>query len=242
MPAYNSEKYIEESILSIQKQIYDNWELIIVDDCSTDSTVDKIQNIKDPRIKLIQFEVNSGAAKARNRAIEEAKGEYIAFLDSDDLWTEVKLLNQISFMQNNNYFFTSTQYAEMGQDNRIISIMNNFEELDYNGVLKFCPGNSTVIYNAKELGKFYIPDIRKRNDFAMWLQVIKKANILHGLKETNTIYRVREGSLSNNKTKLIKYQWKVYRDIENLSLFRSIYLLAHKVYSIKFNINRVEVD
>lgn len=241
MPAYNTENYITKSIQSVINQTYKNWELIIVDDFSSDKTVDVVRSFDEDRITVIQLEANSGAAKARNIGIQRANGEFLAFLDSDDLWTEEKLEKQISFMKENDYSFTSTEYAEMNDKDEIVYIVKNFHILDYNGVLKYCPGNSTIIYNAKKLGKFYVPNIRKRNDYAMWLQVIKKAKIVHGLKEAHTIYRIREGSLSDDKARLIKYQWKVYREIEKLSIRKSLYLLAHKIYSIVSKQNKERV-
>lgn len=239
MPAYNSEKYIYDSILSIINQTYHNWELIIVDDCSSDLTVDKINNINDDRIRLIKLKTNSGAAVARNTAVKEATGQYLAFLDSDDFWHPIKLEKQLSFMEDNNYLITSTMFANVDEENSIIDITRNHESQDYNSILKNNPGNSTIMYNAEKLGKFYIPNIKKRNDFVMWLRVIKKAKKLYGLPEVLTYYRVREGSLSANKSDLVKYQWKVYRDIEKLSLTKSFYLLVHKVISVKFNLNKI---
>lgn len=234
MPSYNSEEFITKSILSVQKQTYEDWELIIVDDCSTDSTARTVELINDDRIKLIILKENSGAAYARNKGIESARGEFLAFLDSDDLWTEEKLSNQIQFMRNNQYDFTCTEYAEMDETQNLVNVVKVKDKLDYDGVLKYCPGNSTIMYNAKNLGKYYAPLIKRRNDFAMWLKVIKKAKYIYGLHETNSIYRVRAHSLSSNKKKLIKYQWEVYRELENLSLAKSLYLLIHKIYSVVF--------
>lgn len=240
MPAYNSEEFITSSILSVQKQTYDNWELIIIDDCSTDSTTSVIESIDDSRIRVINLESNSGAATARNEGIKQARGEYLAFLDSDDLWVEKKLEKQIHFMKRNNYYFTCTEYAEMNDNKEVINVVGVKDKLDYNGVLKFCPGNSTIIYNAKKLGKFYAPIIRRRNDFALWLKVIKKANYVYGLHETYSIYRVRPHSLSSNKKKLIKYQWKVYRELEDLPLIKSLYLLLHKIINVLFKPNTLK--
>lgn len=235
MPAYNSEEFINETIDSIINQTYENWELIIVDDHSTDNTIEIIQDYmaNDSRIFLFEQEKNMGTAVARNTAVDRAKGEYLAFIDSDDLWKKEKLTKQLEFMRANNYVFTSTSYEEVDELGKPTgNIIYSHKVLDYNGLLKYNQGNSTIIYNANQLGKFYIPDIRKRNDFVMWLQVIKKTKYIYGMKEALTQYRVREGSLSSNKLDLVKYQWKVYREIENLSLVKSVYLLAHKVVSI----------
>lgn len=233
LPTFNAQAFVLESIQSILEQTYTNWELIIVDDGSTDRTIDIIKEINDERIHLIQLETNRGAAIARNTALENVSGEYIAFLDSDDLWVKDKLMYQIAFMKENNYLFTSTNYLEINEEGEKTNVVYKARKrLDYNGVLKYCPGNSTVIYNAKELGIFFIPDIRKRNDFVMWLQVIKKAKYLYGLDKDLTFYRVRENSLSKNKYSLLKYQWQVYRKIEKLSFLKSSYLLTHKILSV----------
>lgn len=238
MPAYNSENFIRQSITSVQKQSYQDWELIIIDDCSVDTTVKQINSIKDQRIKLIELEKNSGAAIARNTGIKYAKGEFLAFLDSDDLWTKHKLERQLQFMRENNYDFTCTEYAHLNPQKEINSIVEVHDKLDYDGVLKYCPGNSTIMYNAKKLGKFYIPDIRKRNDFVMWLKVIKKAKYVYGLHEAHSIYRIGTNSLSSNKSKLIKYQWRVYREVEKLSLSKSLYLLVKKISDVVLKRNQ----
>lgn len=232
-PTYNSALYVADTIQSVINQTYTNWEMIIVDDHSNDKTVKKIREIEDPRIKVIVLEKNSGAAIARNTALQEADGEYFAFLDSDDLWKKDKLAKQISFMKDNHYDFTSTAYEHVSEDGEKLGVVvPASKKLDYNGILKYCPGNSTVIYNAKNLGVFFIPDIKRRNDFVMWLQVIKKSHYHYGLPEVLTYYQVREGSLSSKKTDLVKYQWKVYREIEKLPLWKSSYLLLHKTVSI----------
>ncbi|WP_423188917.1 glycosyltransferase family 2 protein [Alkalibacterium sp. f15] len=241
MPAYNSEEFIGEAITSVQKQTYTNWELLIVDDCSTDNTVETVASVDDSRIKLIKLPNNSGAAFARNTAIEESKGEYLAFLDSDDLWTPNKLEDQIQFMKANKYYFTCTEYAEMNEHSEIKKIIRVRDQLDYNGVLKYCPGNSTIIYNAKQLGKHYAPLIKRRNDFALWLKVIKEAGHVYGLHETNSIYRVRSESLSSNKIKLLKHQWVVLYKIEKLSFVRSLFIMIHKIITVALKLNKTEV-
>ncbi|MDZ7835045.1 MAG: glycosyltransferase family 2 protein [Alkalibacterium sp.] len=233
MPTYNAAQFIRETIDSILNQSYQNWELILVDDHSTDDTISVIKAYEDERIFLIRLPENKGAAVARNTALEEVSGDYIAFLDSDDLWHKDKLQKQLAFMQKNNYLFTSTHYAEITETGeKTGTVIKAHDKLDYEGVLKYCPGNSTVMYNARELRVFFIPDIKRRNDFVMWLQVVKKAKYVYGLPEVLTYYRVREGSLSKDKKKLIKYQWKVYRDIEKLPLMKSVSLLIHKIYTV----------
>lgn len=235
MPAYNSGKYISESIASVREQSYINWELIIVDDCSSDNTIEIVKKFqeKDHRILLFTLTVNSGAAKARNIAIKKASGVYLAFLDSDDYWDTDKLSDQIAFMEGNGYTFTCTTYSKVNEagnkagNNVVPKLVSNYRD-----VLENSPGNSTVIYNCIVLGKFYSPDIRRRNDFVMWLQVIKAAKKLYGIQKAYTFYRVREDSLSKKKFKLLKYQWRVYREYEKLPILYSIYFLTKKILDV----------
>lgn len=230
MPAYNCETFISATIESVLAQSYSNWELIIIDDCSTDGTkviAQKYANL-DKRIKILEKPENSGAAISRNSGVEFATGVYIAFLDSDDIWFEKKLSKQIEFMETNGYLFSCTSYNkidEQGLDlNRVVECRKTS---DYNQILKKNPGNSTVMYNSEVLGKHFIPNIKKRNDYVMWLSVIKEAKTLYGLEEVLSSHRLREGSLSNKKFDLVKYHWIVYRDIEKLSLLKSSYLIFY---------------
>lgn len=238
MPVYNCEDFLDETIKSVLKQSYTNWELIIVDDGSTDNSEMIIKSYLSEKIKYFKLDENSGAALARNKAIEEASGTYIAFLDSDDLWHRYKLEKQINFMIKNNYLFTSTLYKRINEyNNKLTWVVKHFRKRDYNLLLQRCPGNSTVIYNCKVLGKTYIPNIRKRNDYVMWLSIIKKSVFIYELDEVLCYYRIRNNSLSKNKIKLVKYQWFVYRDIEKLPLFKSIYILGIHIVRGVFKLN-----
>ena len=230
MPAYNAEDYISEAISCLQNQTYDFWELVVVDDCSTDGTSAIIKKIaeSDERIKYHVLESNSGAAVARNVAIENASGEFLAFLDSDDLWETNKLEKQIKFMQESDFSFTCTYYGKIDENSNNLNQTITYENVaDYDELLRNCPGNSTVIYNAKTLGKFFIPKIRKRNDYVMWLQVIKKSKQLNCLPEVLSYHRESSGSLSSNKKSLVAYHWKVYREIEKLSIVKSVGLIVY---------------
>lgn len=228
MPSYNCSDYIEETINSVLAQTYVNWELIIVDDCSSDDTLEILKKVqdKDNRIIVHQLEVNSGAAVARNKALEKAQGEYIAFLDSDDLWSPNKLELQINFMKNNNYIFTCTFYDKINENGASLNNIISYKfKADYNDVLKNCPGNSTVIYNATAIEeKKYITPIKKRNDYLMWLNLMKKVDYLYCLEEVLSSHRIRENSLSKNKFSLVKYHWRIYRKLEKIGLIRSLYL------------------
>jgi len=239
MPAFNCSEFILESIQSVQSQTYTNWELIVVDDCSSDGT-DKIAEqiaTMDSRIKLFRTSKNSGAAITRNKAIKNANGRYIAFLDSDDIWKEKKLENQLKFMADNEIPFSCTAYDKIdrfgNQRNRTINVKI---KQDYNDVLRKSPGNSTVIYDASVVGVVNIPDIRKRNDYVMWLQIVKRTKFLYGLDYVLSSYRVRNGSISRNKFSLVKYQWQVYRDIEKLSIFKSVNLVIYCTLRVVFKL------
>lgn len=239
MPAYNCDDFIGTTLESIIAQTYKNWELIIIDDCSTDNTfqIVKVYSLKDTRIKYHKLDINSGAAVARNKAIDLANGKYMAFLDSDDVWFPEKLSKQIEFMRINNYSFSCTSYTKIDDKGNFLNrIIEAKIKSDYNGLLKTCPGNSTVIYDAEVLGKFKIPNIKKRNDYVMWLQVIKKSKYLYGLKEPLGSHRIRSGAISSKKSSLVSYHWKVYREIEKLSLVKSSYLISYWIIETVFKL------
>ena len=153
-------------------------------------------------------------------------------MDSDDLWVDTKLEKQLDFMKKHAYVFTCTTYGKIDEMSNIKKVIIKCKpEYDYDEMLKNCPGNSTVIYDAEVLGKFYIENIKRRNDFVMWLKVIKTAQKAYGLDELLMYHRERSGSISFDKKKLIKYQWDVYRRIERLSWGKSIYLIGYKVFN-----------
>ena len=213
MPSYNTEKYVRETIDSVIAQTYTNWELIIVDDCSTDNSVQVIKSIGDFRIKLLINEKNSGAAVSRNKALREARGKWIAFLDSDDLWVNDKLEKQIKFMESNNYVFSYTNYIEINENNEELGIIVTGPKIiTKRQMFNYCwPGCLSVMYNAEIVGLVQIDDLKKNNDYAMWLKVIKKAKC-YLLNETLAKYRIRKGSISNHsKLKLIKHHYYLFR-------------------------------
>ena len=227
---YNSENYISETINSVLNQTYQNWELLIVDDCSTDSTrslIKKFQNT-EKRIKLFQLNENSGAAVARNKAIKEAKGAFIAFLDSDDIWLPKKLELQLEFMISNNYNLTHTSYELIDhQGNSLKKTIVPAKILGYKDMLYSNKiGCLTAIYNQSKIGKKYMPLLRKRQDYALWLKILKTGEKAYGLAEVLSQYRNTENSISNNKLNLIKWNWKLLREVENLSFIKSVYYLS----------------
>lgn len=239
MPAYNSADFIEIAIDSVIAQTYETWELIVVDDCSTDKTgaIVKKKMLNEPRIRYHRLIANSGAAIARNAAVDMANGKYMAFLDSDDIWFPEKLSKQISFMEQNGYTFTCTSYTKIDErGNYLNRTIRPRMKRDYYGVLKTCPGNSTVIYDSEKLGKYKIPHIKKRNDYLMWLQIIKKAKYLYGLNKPLGSHRVRADSISSNKISLVFYHWKIFREMEQLSFTRSSYLLFYWIIATVFRL------
>lgn len=230
MPNYNGSKYLRETIDSVLSQTYKNWELLFVDDCSTDNSLEIVQQYDDSRIRVIKNTVNSGAAISRNKAIEAANGRWIAFLDSDDLWNKNKLLKHLEFMTQSQIPFSFTHYSVLNSENKLITEFSPSKDTyNYNTILKHCYiGCSTVIYDREKIGKVYMPtDAIEREDFACWLKILKSGENATCFHECLTTYRVHSNSVSSNKFKIIKYQWNVYRKIEKLSLFRSLYYMAH---------------
>lgn len=224
-PTYNCAQFIGETIKSVINQTYTNWEMIIVDDASNDNTEEVVKSIKDERVKYIRLKENSGAATARNIAMENASGKFMAFLDSDDIWIKDKLEKQVKFMRDNNYNFTCTAYEKMNEKGDSLNkVFKPKKKADYNRILLDCPvGNSTVMYNVSNLGKFQVPNIRKRNDDALWLQILKKEKFIYGMPDVLMKYRIRNNSISSNKLSLVKYHWYLYRKIEHLSVIRSVF-------------------
>ena len=229
MPTYNSGVYLEATLLSIISQTYRNWELLITDDCSSDNTVSIIERymLEDDRIKLYRLKANSGPAVARNLSIDKAKGRYIAFCDSDDIWLESKLEEQICFMNSNSYSFTYTNLQYCNFQGEIRGHRNCPKRITYRKLLISCGMVcSSVVYDASILGKFYMPLIRKRQDWALWLQIIRRAEKAYCLNRYLLIYRMVPNSVSSKKLQLIKYNWAVYRDVEHLSVCTSLCLFV----------------
>ena len=233
MPSYNTGRFIKETIESVLAQSYPTWELIIVDDCSTDDTDDVVsQYLADERIRYIKNDTNSGAAVSRNRALREAKGKWIAFLDSDDLWEPDKLQKQISFMRDNGYHFSYTNYIEIDEEsNANGKSVTGPKRISKHGMYNYCwMGCLTVMYDADTVGLIQIADIKKNNDYAMWLKVCKKANC-YLLNETLARYRKRSGSISNHGyMKLIKWHYKLYREAENKNPLSSFVLTVRNLF------------
>lgn len=230
-PAYNAEAFITDAIESVINQTYTRWEMIIVDDSSTDHTVKKIRAYtkQDERITLIELEDNSGSAVARNRAIDAAHGRFLAFLDSDDLWVPEKLEKQLQFMLERNIAFSFTEYARMKVDGSILrSNIKAPETIDYHGLLKHCViGCLTVMIDKDKTGHLQMINLRARQDYVLWLALTKQGFLAYGLPEELAIYRSVKKSISSNKLKMAKRNWKVYRRIEGKGFFKSIWYILH---------------
>lgn len=230
MPNYNSEKYIRDTINSVLSQTYANWELLFVDDCSSDNSLEFAKSFDDDRIKIYSTERNGGAAIARNIAISNASGKWIAFLDSDDIWESNKLERQLENMVQNDFVFTFTDYDVIDDNNKTISTFKpRLDKCSYTDVLKHNHiGCLTVMYNAEKLGKVYMPtNAEKREDLACWLSILKDGSQAYCLHECLSKYKVHSNSVSSNKLKMMKYQWLVYRRTEGLNVFKSAYYFTY---------------
>lgn len=230
MPSYNTAEYIADSIRSILAQTYANWELIIVDDCSTDNTAEVVRSFDDPRIFFLKNEKNSGAAISRNYALREAKGKWIAFLDSDDIWVPERLEKQIRFMEENGYKMTYCDYR--------ICLNGVWEpvkrtapdKMTLRKLYNYCYFSTiTVIYDRETVGLVQIADLRKNNDYAMWFQVLSKTDG-YRYPECLSFYIKHDNSISSgSKLKLIKYHYLLFRKGLGKSAFVSWILTANNL-------------
>lgn len=229
-PTYNCARFIAETIKSVQSQSYSNWEMIIVDDCSTDNTKDIVAQYQkeDSRIQYHCLPHNSGAAEARNEALRRAKGKWIAFLDSDDLWKPEKLSRQILFMEKHGYTFSYHEYEEIDEDSKPIGVyVSGKKHVGKFDMFACCwPGCLSVMYDAENIGIVQIENVKKNNDTAIWLKVIKKSNC-HLLKDNLALYRRRKGSITppDIKTK-IKWHYNLFRQAEKMNPIASIFWMC----------------
>lgn len=232
-PSYNTANYIGETIRSVQAQTYQNWEMIIVDDCSTDDTDEVVRPfLTDTRIRYLKNEKNSGAAVSRNRAIREAKGRWIGFLDSDDLWDSTKLEEQIAFMEQGNYHFSYTNYEEIDEEGLLLGVrVTGPKRISKRGMYHYCyPGCLTVIYDAEYVGLVQIKDIKKNNDYAMWLQICQKAECWL-LNEYLGQYRKRSGSISRHGIKtMIGWHYKLWNEAVGMGMIASLWYTSWNLF------------
>lgn len=228
-PVYNCETLLENTIKGVLDQTYQNWELLLVDDCSKDNSAEIAKEYakKDKRVKYFKLKENSGAAVARNFALENSKGRFIAYLDSDDLWKKEKLEKQVKFMLENNYAFTCTDYEKIDEGgNSLNKIIKIPKRVNYNLFLRNTIIQTVgVMVDTKLTGKelLVMPNIRRRQDAATWCQLLKNGFDCYEVPENLSYYRVVSNSLSSNKFKAVKMNWYWYRNIEKLSLCKTYY-------------------
>nr|WP_308550895.1 glycosyltransferase family 2 protein [uncultured Peptostreptococcus sp.] len=234
-PVYNAEEFIVETIESVQAQTFKDWELLLVDDCSKDSSGKLIEAKAkgDDRIKYIKLEKNSGAAVTRNIGLSEAQGRYVAFLDSDDIWKPEKLEKQLAFLDDREVAFCFTSYRYTNSDGSPTSkVARAPEKIDYNGLLKnTIIGCSTVLIDRKLMGDFMMTNVRRGQDTATWLHLLKRVDYAYGIYEDLVWYRIVKESLSHNKFNAIKRTWNTYRNIEKLSLWKASYVFIFYAYN-----------
>ncbi|HBG5344834.1 TPA: glycosyltransferase family 2 protein [Clostridioides difficile] len=237
-PMYNSEKFIEATIKSVLNQTYQEWEMLIIDDCSTDNSPNIVKSYmqQDSRIKCIKTETNKGVSNARNLALSKATGQFIAFLDSDDQWNSSKLEKQVNFMLENDYVISFTSYELMDENdkklNKVIKVPPN---VDYRRLLKGnILGCLTVVIDKSKLDFEIRMSGVRHEDYVLWLSILKRGHIAHGINEVLALYRKSSNSLSGNKIKAAMWTWNIYRNIEKIPLYKAIY------YFINYGINGIK--
>lgn len=234
VPMYNAISTLQETVESVQAQTYINWELILVDDCSLDDTkaLAEILAKEDDRIKVYQMPQNGGPGAATRIGFRKSVGSLVAFIDADDLWPPEKLEKQIKFMVDHNYEFTCTDYQWVNESGKPLGkVIKCKTEADYRTVLHMCPvGSSTVVITAEKMKRIVIPVIRKNNDYALWLQILRDGGKVYGIHEILMDYRIMPASNSFDKRKMIKYFWKIYRGQEGFSRVRSLLLLGQYIF------------
>lgn len=227
MPCYNMASYISDSIKSVVSQTYPYWELLIVDDASTDKTVSIIESYSqtDSRIKFAIKTQNSGIADTRNQCIQMAQGQFLAFLDADDIWHPEKLEKQLKFMIENKVGFTYSTYDWIDEDgNTLNKFINTIGNLNYKKYLRnTIIGCSTVMIDTAIVGKVVVPHFRTSEDTATWLNILKKGHLAYAIDEPLVSYRIRRRSASSNKLKASTDLWKVYRQNDKLPFFKALY-------------------
>ena len=221
---YNGERYLREQLDSILAQTYPVFEVVVQDDCSTDGTVEIVQQYvdRDPRIKLFRLERNSGAGVCRNRSIQEAQGRFIAFCDSDDCWKPEKLERQLAFMEKMNCALSYTAYMTCDENSHIMGIVvGRKKETFFSMTCDDGIGCLTAIYDTQKVGKIFMPDLRKRQDWGLWLKVLEKCRVAYGMKDPLAVYRIHSTSISRNKFSLIQYNLNVYKTVLRYSVLKS---------------------
>ena len=234
MPVYNTRRFLRESARSVLTQTKADLELILVDNNSTDGSDEIIEELgaSDDRVVCLSCE-KPGAAPARNMAIKHARGRYIAFLDSDDLWLPEKLERQIAFMEKNSYVFTHTYYEKISMDGeKRIKVVERPAKLSYEDLLRSNQiGCLTAVYDSDALGKKPMPDIKARQDYGLWLDILKNQHAAYCVPEVLAKYRVNmSGSLSSNKYANVRHNWELFRNVEGMSVIRTAYYVGWNIF------------
>jgi teichuronic acid biosynthesis glycosyltransferase TuaG len=229
-PAYNAAAHIAETISSVIAQTFPDWEMLIVDDCSRDKTVEVIDRFAslDSRVRLIKQRENGGPAAARQRGLDAAQGRYIAFLDSDDVWLPSKLERQLEFMRRHDAALSYTAYRRVSQDGSVVGrLIDVPESLGYSDLLKNTAiATSTAMVDKEKTGPFSMTRTYY-DDFALWLQLLRRGHVAFGLREDLMRYRVMARSVSRNKGRSAYWVWRTYRDIEKLNPIRAAWCFGH---------------
>jgi teichuronic acid biosynthesis glycosyltransferase TuaG len=240
-PCYNAARFLSETITSVRNQTHTDWEWIIVDDCSTDLSLQILNTYssQDDRIKVIANNMNEGAAVTRNKAINNVSGDFLAFIDADDIWLPTKLSNQITYMLDRHLAFSFTSYNivdEQGQFAGQTVDVTSKEIVGYKDMLakRATIGCSTVMLDLRKTGQVQMPIIRTGQDYGLWLALLKKGHSAHRVPEILTSYRKVSGSISANKVKKAHRQWQIYRQIEQLSVFSSLYYFLNYAFRAVF--------
>ena len=230
-PAHNAERFLADTVRSVQAQTYQHWELWIVDDVSTDGTAAIAAGFAqdDRRVRHLRLDENLGPAGARNAGMDAATGRYVAFLDADDLWLPTKLEMQIAFMSRTGSHFSYTAYRMIDEDGTLIGRPVRVPEaIDYRGLLRNTTiGCLTVMLDRDHIGPARMPALRRHEDLALWYDILKRGFVAHGLQEDLARYRIVRGSRSRDKLATAAHMWKVYRDVEKLSLLDSLWCYTH---------------
>ena len=234
MPVHNAEKYLDESIGSVLRQTYPHWELLIVDDCSTDKSPAIIAGyaVQDSRIRYYKTSSPSGSpCLPRNRGIKAAKGRFIAFLDSDDCWLPTKLEEQLPLFEKPDVGIVYSDYEKMSENGernqRVVKAPScaNYRQLLLGNVI----GCLTAVYDTAKVGKVYFEN-HSHEDYILWLSILKKGYVAQNSGKVSACYRVREHSVSSNKLKALSWQWDIYRNVEKIGLLKAVYCFTHYAY------------
>lgn len=237
IPLYNEEKYIIECIESVINQTYKNLEIIVVDDKSTDNSLNKLKKIKDKRLKIIKLNKNAGVANARNKGVEKATGDYICFLDSDDFWDKHKIEKQIDYIKDKAFIYS--RYAYTNKYGKVMKIAKVAKQLTYKQALKnTCIFTSTVMFDMTKVSKedLKMPNLPMGEDTYVWWNVLKKGITAYGMEEVFAYYRQKDNSLSSNKFKAVRCAWNLYK-LQNLPLIERIYCFIN--YLINATLRRI---